>query len=94
MSSVLRTVSMGTLLLSATLLAGCATTKNPYGTRYSERPAAKYTVTGSRIARGVDVVGGVRTGAPVQTITDEQLQQAQGMLLSEKLGNGFKATRR
>jgi hypothetical protein len=77
----------GSMGLAALLLAGCATDGQQ---RVASEPSwTKYTVTGSRIPRGVDRGGLPRTGTHVVTITDEQLQESPGMLLGEKLGNGF-----
>jgi hypothetical protein len=82
-------------LLLVVFSAGCASNGSNDKLAQSSKSTArdpswtKYTVAGSRIPRQVDAQGQPMTGSQVVTITDEQLQNASGMLLGEKLGNGY-----
>ena len=87
--SLQRAMLVATVLAAGCLTAGCASTEWSKKQFPEASTFARYTVTGSRIARTVDPRGQPRTGASVVTISDEQLQQAPGMLLGEKLGNGY-----
>lgn len=89
---------LGTALLSAIFglcaagLSGCAVA--PSERALSQPPKGdpawmKYTVAGSRIPRSLDAHGQPNAAQPIVTITDKQLQESSGMLLGEKLGNGF-----
>jgi hypothetical protein len=82
---------------SAVGLSGCAAAPSgeaAFGKASSQPPKGdpawlKYTVAGSRIPRSLDAHGQPNAAQPIVTITDRQLQQASGMLLGEKLGNGY-----
>jgi hypothetical protein len=80
-------------LLLVMFSAGCASNSEQLAT--SSKSTArdpswtKYTVAGSRIPRQVDSQGQAITGSQVVTITDEQLQNASGILLGEKLGGVY-----
>jgi hypothetical protein len=82
-------------LLLVVFSAGCASNGSNEQLASSSKSTArdpswtKYYVAGSRIPRQVDAQGQPITGTQVITITDEQLQNSSGMLLGEKLGNGY-----
>ena len=77
-------------LLTLAGLGGCATTiDQPEPVRAKVSPWGKYSVAGSRIPRERDANGNPMTGAPVAIITDEQLRDASGILLGEKLGGTY-----
>lgn len=77
----------------AITLAGCAAApEDASGHRASASPTPswnKYYVAGSRIPRTLDAQGQPLTGSHIVTITDDELQNSAGMLLGEKLGNGY-----
>jgi hypothetical protein len=79
-------------LLFVVLSAGCASNaERALSASSTARDPSwtKYSVAGSRIPRSLDSSGNPITGTHVITITDEQLQQSSGVLLGDKLGNGY-----
>ena len=80
-------------LLLVVCAAGCATTNEERAASASSTARdpswTKYTVAGSRIPRSLDAQGNPITGTHVVTITDQQLQNSNGVLLGDKLSGGY-----